>query len=141
MAGNIGGAMLMYGLGHRFGMPWLVQKFPRMFSHESTERLVERFRTGGVVAVAISRFLPGVRAVVPPIAGAVNFGAVRAALAMSVASGAWYAIVCWLAFRAGANADVLLARIADQQRTVAIVAAIVVAIALAVFFIRRRRAT
>jgi membrane protein DedA with SNARE-associated domain len=139
MVGNIGGAMLMYGLGHRFGMPWLTRKFPKMFSPESTERMTERFRKGGVIAVAISRFLPGVRAIVPPIAGAINFGAVRAALAMSVASGAWYALVCWLAFRAGANADVLLARIAAQQRTVGIVAAAIVALALAVFFVRRRR--
>lgn len=140
MVGNIGGAMLMYGLGHRFGMPWLMRTFPRMFTPESTERMTERFRKGGVVAVAISRFLPGVRAIVPPIAGAINFGAVRAALAMTVASGAWYALVCWLAFRAGENAEVLLARIADQQRTVGIVAAIVVALAVGVFFLRRRRA-
>ena len=140
MVGNIGGAMLMYGLGHRFGMPWLLQRFPRMFTKGSTERLTRRFRAGGVVAVAISRFLPGVRAIVPPVAGAVSFGAVRAAVAMTVASGAWYGLVCWLAFSAGARADVLLARIADQQRTVGIVAAVVVALAVTVFLVRRRRA-
>lgn len=140
MVGNIGGAMLMYGLGHRYGIPWLTRKFPTMFSPESTDRMTERFRTGGVLAVAISRLLPGVRAIVPPLAGAINFGAVRAALAMTVASGAWYGLVCWLAFRAGANADVLLARIASQERTVGVAAVVIVALALAVFFIRRRRA-
>ena len=141
MVGNIGGAMLMYGLGHRFGMPWLTRKFPTMFTPESTARMTERFRNGGVLAVAVSRFLPGVRAVVPPIAGAINFGAVRAALAMTVASGAWYALVCWLAFRAGENAEVLLARIASQQRTVGLVAAGIVAVGVAIYVVRRRRAT
>ncbi|HYW30424.1 MAG TPA: VTT domain-containing protein [Gemmatimonas sp.] len=140
MVGNIGGAMLMYWLGRRFGMPWLMRRFPRMFTPDSTAAVTERFRKGGIVAVGISRFLPGVRAIVPPIAGAIGFGAVRAAVAMTVASGLWYGMVCWLAFRAGANADVLLARIAGQQRTVALVTAGVVAvIVLAVVVIRRRR--
>ncbi|MES2522164.1 MAG: DedA family protein [Gemmatimonadota bacterium] len=139
MVGNIGGAMLMYWLGRRYGMPWLTRRFPRMFTPESTAAMTERFRKGGVIAVGISRFLPGVRAIVPPIAGAIGFGAVRAAIAMSIASGLWYGVVCWLAFRAGANADVLLARIAGQQRTVGVVAAGVVVLVLAVILVRRRR--
>ena len=139
MIGNIGGAMLMYWLGHRFGMPWLTRRFPRMFTPESSERMAERFRKGGVVAVAVSRFLPGVRAIVPPVAGAVGIGAVRTGVAMTVASGAWYALVCWFAFRAGANAEALLARIAGQQKTVGLVAAGIVAAAVAIFLIRRRK--
>ncbi|MEO7520373.1 MAG: DedA family protein [Gemmatimonas sp.] len=140
MVGNISGAMLMYALGRRFGMPWLTHRFPRLFTAESTERMATKFRRGGVVAIGISRFLPGVRALVPPVAGAIGVGAVRAALAMTVASGIWYAVVCWLAFRAGANADVLLSRIASQQRTVGLVAASIVAIGIVVFLMRRRKA-
>jgi membrane protein DedA with SNARE-associated domain len=140
MVGNIGGAMLMYALGRRFGMPWLMRRFPRMFTAESSERMAEKFRKGGVVAIGISRFLPGVRAIVPPVAGAIGIGAVRAAIAMTVASGAWYAAVCWLAFRAGANAEVLLARIASQQKTVGLVAAGIVALVVIVFVIKRKRA-
>lgn len=141
MVGNIGGAMLMYGFGHRFGMPWLTRRFPRMFTPESTAAMTARFQRGGVVAMAVSRFLPGVRAIVPPVAGAIGFGAVRAVVAMTIASGAWYALVCWLAFRAGANADVLLARIAGQQKLAAIIAAAVVALAVVAILIRRRRAS
>jgi membrane protein DedA with SNARE-associated domain len=47
--------------------------------------------------------------------------------------------VCWLAFRAGANADVLLDRIAAQQRTVGIVALAVVIVAALVYWLKRRR--
>lgn len=138
MVGNIGGAMLMYGLGHRFGMPWLMRRFPRMFTPESTADLTARFQRGGVVAMVVSRFLPGVRAIVPPVAGAIGFGAVRAAIAMTLASGVWYALVCWLAFRAGANADALLARVASQQKLVGIVAACIAAVVVLVVLARRR---
>jgi len=138
MVGNIGGAMLMYTLGRRFGMPWLAQKMPSVFGGDIGTKFAERFKRQGMVAVVISRFLPAVRAVVPPVAGAMGIGAIRAALAMGLASGAWYAIVCWLAFRAGANADALLDRIAAQQRTVGLAAIVVIAVVALVYWLRRR---
>ena len=141
MVGNIGGAMCMYGLGRRFGMPWLTRRFPIMFSEESTARLSEKFRRGGMLAVAVSRFLPGVRAIVPPVAGAIGFGAIRAAVAMTIASGVWYGLICWLAFRAGANAEALLVRIASHQRIAGLVAAGVVALVVVVLVVLRRRKT
>jgi len=139
MAGNIGGAMMMYGLGRRFGLPWLMQRFPALFPAGATERTTERFKTHGLFAVIVSRFLPGIRALVPPLAGAMGLGAVRALLAMSLASGVWYGLVCVLAFRAGANADVLLERIAGQQRTVGLVASGVVVVAVMLIWWRTRR--
>jgi len=139
MVGNIGGAMMMYGLGHRYGLPWLMHRFPALFPAGATERMTERFKTQGMFAVIVSRFLPGVRAVVPPLAGTMNIGAVRALIAMSLASGAWYGLVCVLAFRAGANADALLERIAGQQRTVGLVAASIVVLTMMVFWWRTRR--
>lgn len=138
MIGNISGAMLMYGLGHRFGLPWLMQRLPSLFPAGATQRISERFQSQGVLAVVVSRFLPGVRAVVPPLAGAMGIGAVRALIAMSLASGVWYGLVCVLAFRAGANADALLERIAGQQRTVGSVAAAIIVVAAGVVWWRRR---
>ncbi len=139
MIGNIGGAMMMYGLGHRYGLPWLLQRFPALFPAGATERITERFKTQGLFAVIVTRFLPGVRAVVPPLAGAMGIGAVRALIAMSLASGAWYGLICVLAFRAGANADGLLKRIAGQQRTLGVVALAIVVVAVGVFWWRRQR--
>lgn len=139
MIGNIGGAMMMYGVGHRFGLPWLMQRAPSLFPAGATERFTERFKTQGLFAVVVSRFLPGVRAVVPPLAGAMGIGAVRALIAMSLASGAWYGLVCVLAFRAGENSEVLLARIAGQQRTIGLVAAAIVAAAVVVIWWRSKR--
>ncbi len=138
MVGNVGGAMLMYGLGHRYGLPWLMRRFPSVVSPSAADRFAERFKTQGMVAVVVSRFLPAVRALVPPMAGALGIGAVRAAIAMTLASGVWYGIICVLAFRAGANADALLARIAEQQRAIGLVAVAIVVIAGLVIWWRRR---
>ncbi len=136
MIGNIAGAMLMYSIGKRYGMPRLTRKFPTVFSPATTAQFVDRFHKHGLWAVVISRFLPAVRAVVPPVAGAIGIGAVRAAIAKTIASGAWYGVVCWFAFRAGANADALLARIADQQRVISIAVVCVLVIGIVWFMLR-----
>lgn len=138
MVGNITGAMCMFAVGRRYGLPWLGRRFPRLFPPDAADRVAERFATQGVLAIVVSRFLPAVRAVVPPCAGALGVGAWRALIAMTLASGAWYGFVCVLAYRAGANADVLLARIAGQQRTLAIAALILVAIGALVYWWRHR---
>jgi membrane protein DedA with SNARE-associated domain len=140
MLGNIGGAMLMYGLGHRFGLPWLVRRFPTIVSEQSANRFAEQFRQQGMVGVVVSRFLPGVRGLVPPMAGALGIGAVRAAVAMTLASGVWYGLVCTLAFRVGDNAERLLASIAQQQRNLGVGALGLVIIGVLVYVWRRRRA-
>jgi membrane protein DedA with SNARE-associated domain len=139
MIGNLGGAMCMFALGRRVGVVWLTTRFPRVFPAEATAYVAQRFRERGTLALVISRFVPGVRAVVPPVAGAMGVSAVRAAIAMSVASGAWYGVVCVLAFRAGANADQLLSAIARQQRLAGLTAVALVAILVAVVMWRRRR--
>lgn len=140
MLGNIGGAMVMYAIGRRFGLPWLARRFPAVGSPEAAEALAARYATQGMLAIVISRFLPGVRALVPPVAGAAGISAVRAGGAMFIASGVWYAIIAVLAFRVGANTDALLARIAAQQRVVGMVAVVIAVLLLALWWQRRRRA-
>ncbi|MGV3708584.1 MAG: DedA family protein [Gemmatimonas sp.] len=137
MIGNVGGAMLMYYLGHRFGMPWLEKKMPALRG-DGGKKFEAQYKRYGIPGLVVSRFLPGVRAVVPPIAGAMHIGAVRSALAMGLASGAWYAGVCVLAFRAGSNAEALLEKVGQSQKWLGIGAGVIVVIGLAFWFIRRK---
>lgn len=139
MVGNMSGAMLMFWIGRRYGLPWLAQRVPALGSKESADRFEATYRRYGLAGIAISRFLPGVRAVVPPVAGALGVGAWRAFFAMTLASGVWYAIVCWLAFHAGANADVLLEKIGNQQRVIGIIAAVIIVIIGGALWMRHRR--
>lgn len=140
MLGNLGGAMAMFAMGRRVGLARLSARYPRLFPADATARVAADFRRRGLLAIAVSRFLPGVRALVPPVAGAIGMGAPRSALAMSVASGVWYGIVCVLAYRAGENADALLDRVASQQRLLGVIALVLVAVGVAVHLWRRRRA-
>ena len=87
----------------------------------------------------LSRFIPGVRAVVPPFAGALRISPVTTMLALSLASAVWYGLVSYLAFRAGADWGALMARITRYGRFAAIAAAAIVAAGALAWWIRRRR--
>ena len=65
-------------------------------------------------ALFLSRFIPGVRALVPPFAGAFRLPLIRSMVVMGVASGIWYGIISYLAFRVGAD----LGRAAARDRPI-----------------------
>jgi membrane protein DedA with SNARE-associated domain len=99
-------------------------------------RLYARF---GLPALFISRFLPAVRALVPPFAGAMRLPALPVALAVVSASGIWFAFITWIAFRAGSNWEVIYARVVKSGTIVGVSAAVFVALIAAALFIRSRR--
>jgi membrane protein DedA with SNARE-associated domain len=139
MIGNLGGALLMFVLGRRLGAQWLKRKLPILGGPEGAARVEAQYRKHGVWALAVSRFIPAVRAVVPPLAGALRVGMVRAMIAMSLASAVWYGLVTWLAFSLGANAEALLAAVGNSQRVAAGVAVAIVVIAIVVWRFSRGR--
>lgn len=139
MVGNLGGALLMYLLGRRLGAPWLARKLPILGGPEAAERVQQQYARHGLWALIVSRFIPAVRAVVPPLAGALGVGLGRAMIAMSLASALWYGLITWFAFTIGANVDALLAAVAQSQRLLAGVAVGIAAVALVIWWVRRRR--
>ena len=138
LIGNVAGAMFMYRVGAKFGAERVLRRFGAAGAQEA--KLRDWYGRYGVGAIAVSRFLPGVRAIVPPVAGALRVGAVRAAVAMAIPSGIWYAAITYFAFTAGGNFDALRARMAAGQKWLAIAAAVLVAGGLLVWWVRRRRA-
>jgi membrane protein DedA with SNARE-associated domain len=138
LAGNVTGAMLMYWVGRRFGAERVMRRLGAGAGGQA--RLESLFARWGLWALVVSRFLPGVRALVPPFAGALRLGAVRSGVAMALASGVWYGAITWFAYTAGANFEALQARIATSQRWAGGVALAIVAVGVAVVLIRRRRA-
>lgn len=137
LAGNVAGAMFMYWLGRRYGAATALKRLGGGEAQEA--KLRSWYARHGLLAIAVSRFLPGVRAIVPPVAGALGVGPLRAAVAMGVPSGLWYGAITYAAFTAGGDFEALTARIAAGQRWGGIAAVVVVAGALAVWFVRRRR--
>ena len=135
-AGNLAGAMAMYAAGRRFGAERLER---RLGSGGAAARLHAFYERRGALALFVSRFLPGIRALVPPFAGAARLPAGRTALVIGSASAIWYGVITFLAYRVGADWATLQARMAQAQRGLVIGAAVVAVLAIAVWLLRRRR--
>jgi len=137
--GNVAGAGAMYVVGRRHGTAWMHRRFPALADEKNERRMRVLYGRYGAVSLVLSRFIPGVRAVVPPFAGALRISPVTTMLALSLASAVWYGLVSYLAFRAGADWGALMARIARYGRFAAIAAAAIVAAGALAWWIRRRR--
>ena len=137
--GNVAGAGAMYFVGRRHGTAWMHRRFPALSDEKNERRLRELHGKYGAASLVLSRFIPGVRAIVPPFAGALRMSPVSTMLALGLASAVWYGLVSYVAFRAGSNWESLMERIASLGRITAMSALAVVALGLLVWWLRRRR--
>ena len=137
--GNVAGAGAMYFVGRRHGTAWMHRRFPALSDEKNERRLRELHGKYGAASLVLSRFIPGVRAIVPPFAGALRMSPVSTMLALGLASAVWYGLVSYVAFRAGSNWESLMERIASLGRITAMGAVAVVALGLLVWWLRRRR--
>src|SRR5918999_3980986 len=139
-AGNIAGAMLIYAVGRRYGAERLERRLLGDRAADAEFRLRALYGRYGLAALFVSRFLPGVRAIVPPLAGALRIPAGRAALAMGAASAVWYGAISYLAFRIGADWDRLSGTVARYGRAAGIVGILLALLVIGAWLARRKRA-
>src|SRR5687768_8951059 len=111
--GNVAGAMAMYAAGRHFGAEWMHAKLEKRSRGDLENRLQTLYGKYGLAALFMSRFIPGVRAIVPPFAGAVRIPAGRAALIMGSASAVWYGTVTIVAYKLGENWEQAAAMMGD----------------------------
>ncbi|HEX6573955.1 MAG TPA: DedA family protein [Gemmatimonadaceae bacterium] len=138
--GNLAGASFMYYVGRRYGSSAFMSRLERWAGKGAEQRLMALYGRYGLPALFISRFLPAVRAVVPPFAGAMKLPLLPVALAVGAASAVWFAFITFIAYRAGSNWEALYATIVRSGKIAAISAtALVALIVLIVFVVRRRR--
>jgi membrane protein DedA with SNARE-associated domain len=139
--GNVGGALLVYTLGRRYGTEYVHRWMSRFGAGGSESRLESMYARRGVLALFLSRFIPGLRALVPPFAGALRVPPARATLAIAVASAIWYGVVTVIAYRVGSDWDALQSRLRGAGATAALVAGAIAIVAIGWYVVRRRRAT
>ncbi|MDQ3811219.1 MAG: VTT domain-containing protein [Chloroflexota bacterium] len=137
--GNVAGAMAVYAAARQWASSGARTRLRRFAGQNAENRLDALYRRWGIAALFLSRFLPGVRAIVPPFAGALKLPAGRVALTIGLASGVWYGLVSIAAYQVGANWEVLQARIASLTRSVGLVAAATAAALGIVWLLTRRR--
>jgi membrane protein DedA with SNARE-associated domain len=136
--GNLSGAALMYGAGRKYG----AQRVQRRLLGEKSESADEKLRAlhakYGTFALFVSRFIPGVRALAPPFAGALHLPFIRSIVVMGVASGIWYGLVSYLAFRIGSDWNSLQWTIVEYGRIAMLVAVALVIVGVVVWYRNRR---
>lgn len=137
---NLIGAGLVYFGALRFGH--------RLFSTATGRRLlaprslavIEReYLRFGVAGIFLSRFLPGIRAVVPPFAGLVRLGAWRTLVPMAAASAIWYGGITLAGSILGAQWERILGILENVNRTMTLVAVVLIVGGIVWYWSARRR--
>ena len=135
---NVAGAMFMYFIGSRLGRT-RVEKWLRLTPHDPAEKRFEAlYGRFGTAAFFLSRFIPGVRAIVPPFAGALHIAPFKPAIAIALASGLWYGLITFLAFRAGASWETLVGMLQRLGWGAAIGASVILAAMLIWLYMRHK---
>jgi len=137
--GNVAGAMVTYTLARRFGSDMILKRLKRYAGPTAENRMKDLIARYGFGGLFVSRFLPGVRAVVPPFAGAMRLPPVKVFLAIASASAVWFGIITFLAFRAGDNWDLLQEYILRSGTWAGVISVAIVALMVAIWLLRRRK--
>ncbi|HEY3286662.1 MAG TPA: DedA family protein [Gemmatimonadaceae bacterium] len=112
--GSVLGSLVVYFVARRFGADWMHARLKRLHLLNAEERLEGLYAHYGLAALFVSRFVPGLRAVVSPMAGALRVKVLRYTAVIAVASTIWYGIIIWLAFRVGTDWE----QVQDSMRVV-----------------------
>ncbi len=136
---NLLGAAGVYFVARRYGRRLFATPTGRRLLAPRSLAIIEReYLRLGTVGIFVSRFLPGIRAVVPPFAGLVGLGAFRTLAPMGLASAIWYGGITILGAVIGAEWQRITGLIAGVNRTLGI-ATLVAAVAGGIWYLMRRR--
>jgi membrane protein DedA with SNARE-associated domain len=139
--GSVLGTMVVYAVARRFGAEWLHMRLKKAGIDNLEQRLEVMYSKYGMTALFVSRFIPGLRMITPPMAGATRVPPVRTALVFLLASAIWYGAIAWIAFRVGDDWAALQSSVKRFARNVGGVAFLAaVAFGLVVLIVMRRRA-
>jgi membrane protein DedA with SNARE-associated domain/uncharacterized tellurite resistance protein B-like protein len=137
---NLAGAAAVYFVARRYGRKLFATATGRRLLAPRSLAIIEReYLRFGVVGIFVSRFLPGIRAVVPPFAGLVNLSPLRTLVPMGIASAIWYGGITILGVVIGAEWDRINHIILGVNRTLGIVAGVLIAGAVGWYLLNRRR--
>jgi membrane protein DedA with SNARE-associated domain len=138
---NLLGAAAVYVAARTLGRRFFEGRIGRrLLNPAALIRLEELYRRHGTWGIFLSRFVPGVRAVVPPFAGIAKLGAARTLIPAGIASGIWYGALTLAVVLVARRVNDVVRLVAGANR-VALIAAGALAAALGVtgWMWRRRR--
>jgi membrane protein DedA with SNARE-associated domain/uncharacterized tellurite resistance protein B-like protein len=137
---NLAGAAAVYFVARRYGRTLFATSTGRRLLAPRSLAIIEReYLRFGVMGIFVSRFLPGLRAVVPPFAGLVNLSPLRTLVPMGLASAVWYGGITLLGSFIGAEWDRINRIILGVNRTLGIATGVLVVAGIIWYLLRRRR--
>lgn len=137
--GNVLGALLVYQLGRRYGAESLERRVAGKKADRNDARFRAMFERYGLPALFLARFVPGVRALVPAVAGALRVPLTATVLMLTAAAAIWYGLIVIVAFRVGANWERVQARLAGFSAAAGWTAGAVLAAGGIAWLVVRRR--
>ena len=137
--GNVAGAAVTYSLGRRFGSKAFLRRIEKYAGPDAESRIKKLHKKYGFAGLFVSRFLPGVRAIVPPFAGAIKLPALKVMLSVATASGVWFGLITFLAFRAGDNWDLVQHYLIRSGKVAGGVAIGIVVLAIGIWLWKRAK--
>jgi membrane protein DedA with SNARE-associated domain len=136
--GNFLGACITYMLGRRYGSKAFLHRLEKYAGPTAEQRIKELHKRYGFGGLFVSRFLPGVRAIVPPLAGAMKLPALKVLLSVASASAVWFALITFLAFRAGDNWDAVEHYLVRSGKVAGAIAVGIVLLGIAIWLYKRQ---
>jgi len=139
-AANVASAAGTYAVGRRHGRSFFRDGWGRKILPPSAlAALEEAYHRWGAAGIFVSRFLPGLRAAVPPFAGVAGLPAARALVPAAAASAIWYAFLAFAGYQVAENWDAVKALVGETNRALGIATLVLVVLVL-VWYRRRSRA-
>jgi len=135
--GNVAGAGITYTLGRKFGSKAFLRRIEKYAGPDAEVRIKRLHKKYGFTGLFVSRFLPGVRAIVPPFAGAMRLPAFKVMLSIASASAVWFGLITFLAFRAGDNWDLVEHYIVRSGKVAGMIAIAIVVLAVGIWLWKR----
>lgn len=137
-AANTASAALTYFLGRRYGESLLRRRWARrLLPPETVLAVRDAYARHGSLGIFVSRFLPGVRAAVTPVAGVFGLSAGRALVPAAAASALWYGLIVGAGTSLGLSWDGV--RKLLDQANLGLTFAALVALVAAILWLQRRR--
>jgi undecaprenyl-diphosphatase len=137
VAGTQAGVMAVFWLSRRWGRALLAGPMGRFIPIERLERLEAWFARYGAPAIAVSRFFPGIRALVMPAAGLAAFPAWKVWVFAGVSVVIWNALVVGLGLLAGTHLDWAKGLLVRYNTIAGAIVGAAVVVWLGVFLYRR----
>jgi membrane protein DedA with SNARE-associated domain/uncharacterized tellurite resistance protein B-like protein len=137
---NLAGAAAVYFTSRRYGRRVFATRVGRRLLAPRSLAVIEReYLRFGVAGIFFSRFLPGIRAVVPPFAGLVHLSPLRTLAPMGLASAVWYGGITVLGSLIGAEWGRINQILLGINRTLGIITVVLVGLGIFAYLRNRRR--